>query len=65
MIQIRMQQGLSQDAWIIRQAFFSCVHKEGGLHQPPAADFDFSSNCKLSFPGRRPFLIVAPVMNGV
>jgi hypothetical protein len=21
--------------------------------------------CKLSFPGRRPFLIVAPVMNGV
>ena len=29
MIQIRMQQGISQDAWIIRQAFFSCVHKEG------------------------------------
>ena len=75
MIQIRMQQGLSQDAQIIRQEVFPASIKKG---TPPAVSCQpltavLSSNIKLqtiffyklSFPGLRAIYPCRPVLFSV
>ena len=73
MIQIRMQQGLSQDARIIRQEVFPASIKKGDSTSCQPLTAVLSSNiklqtiffCKLSFPGLCAIYPCRPVLFSV